>query len=88
MMFAGSISLYMNQIPGFEKCGYDEMLIVSTSGLKADEDVAISVVVLAKLTGLDVKEVCELVFEVNDGECPEWYLPRGKDKGYFQFLYT
>jgi hypothetical protein len=84
MMFAGSISLQMDEIPGFEELGHDAVLTASTSGLKAEEDVAVSAAILAKLTGLSIDEICENV-NFNDGVLPDWYYD--EDKGYFQFLF-
>lgn len=84
MMFAGSITLQLNDIPGFEELSDEVVLAVSTSGLKAEEDVVVSASIQSKLTGLTFEEVCQEV-DNNDGDLPDWYYY--EDKGYFQFLF-
>ncbi len=77
MMFAGSVSLPI---------GYSDidMLVASTSGLKAKEDVAISVAILSEITGLSIIDVCKNID--NSGGClPNWY--HEENKVYFQFLF-
>ena len=86
MKYAGSISIPMNEVPGFEKLDDDVLLTASTSGLKAEEDVAISIAVLAEITGLFFREICELVlFYSRRQSLPDWYFK--KDKSYFSFLF-
>ncbi len=84
MMFAGSVSVQMNEITGFENAKDSQLLVVSTSGLKAEEDVAVSLMVISKLIGLSVLDVCKNIDD-NDGVLPEWYYD--EDKSYLQFLF-
>lgn len=84
MQFAGSVALQMNEIPGFGNLSGNAILVASTSGLKEEEDVAVSIAILSKITGLTFKEVCNII-DLNDGLLPDWCY--NETKGYFQFLF-
>ena len=83
MRFPGSVSVWLDELleSGF---GGDAAITVSTSGLKAEEDVAISVAILAKITGKSFVDVCNNII-LFGGILPAWYSQ--KDKGYFKFLF-
>ena|GEM_PF-1120752 len=82
MQFAGSLSVFMDELPGHE--GEEGILRASTSGLSAKEDAATSAAILAKITGVSFVEICDNV-NASYGHLPEWY--HDEDKGYFQFLF-
>lgn len=88
LMFPGSISLKINDCPALvslEGVGNrPRVLIASVSGLKSEEDVAISAAILAKITGLTVYQICDNVNH-NDGILPDWFYDN--DAGYFEFLF-
>lgn len=82
MQFAGSLSVFLNELRGHES--EEGIIRASTSGLKTEEDVAISAAILAKITGLSFKEICDSVKSFN-GNLPDWYDEA--DRSYFQFLF-
>lgn len=82
MQFAGSVGVFLDDILGIEYEG--RILRASISGLTAEEDAAISVAIIAKITEKSFSEICDLVFVFN-GDLPDWYYE--KHKGYFQFLF-
>ena len=83
MQFSGSVSIFPSTFSSIDI--KDEItLTASVSGLKAEEDVAISIAILAKIIGVSFLDVCESI-EFNDGDLPEWFYDEGRD--YFQFLF-
>ena len=83
LQFAGSLNVFLDELPGHE--GEDNVfLYASTSGLTAEEDVAVSVAILSKISGATFAEVCDSVREYG-GRLPDWYDE--KKRGYFQFLF-
>ncbi len=81
MKFPGSISILLNDVPGSS----DFMKIVaSTSGLKPDEDVAVSAAVIAQIIEEPFVKVCDNV-HLNEGRLPGWYF--STNESYFQFLF-
>ena len=77
MKFPGSVSVKFVHPGGISR----SILVASVSGLKSEEDVAISVAILAKIFGSSFVEACEHVA----GELPDWY--GNHDKSYFMFLF-
>lgn len=83
MQFAGSLGIFWDELSGHE--GEDEIfLFASTSGLKAEEDVAVSAAVLSKIAGVPFVEICDQVRSYG-GQLPDWYDEKKRD--YFQFLF-
>jgi hypothetical protein len=82
MQFAGSISVFLDDLPGHKN--EEGILRASTSGLTADEDAATSAAVLAKVTGASFLEICNSV-NYFGGELPDWYDEGNRN--YFQFLF-
>jgi hypothetical protein len=85
MRYPGSVSVFVDQLPGHEfVVGEEGILRASTSGLTAEEDAATSAAILAKVTRTTFAEVCDNVDTYN-GSLPDWY---DKEKrGYFKFLF-
>lgn len=81
LQFAGSLSVLLDELSGHED---DVYLLASTSGLTAEEDVAVSVAILSKIMGATFAEICDSVREYG-GQLPYWYDE--KNRGYFQFLF-
>jgi hypothetical protein len=69
MQFAGSITIDLDDFPNISGSGY---LQASISGMKAEEDVAGSVIVLAKIIGTTPGDIIEKV-ESNFGKLPECF---------------
>ncbi|MFZ4632287.1 MAG: hypothetical protein ACOYL8_03770 [Patescibacteria group bacterium] len=84
MQFAGSLSVFLDELPGHE--GEKGILRASTSGLTAEEDAAVSAAVLAKVTDNSFVEICNNVDNSNGG-LPDWYWQDEEDRSYFQFLF-
>jgi NCAIR mutase (PurE)-related protein len=82
MEFAGSLSVFIDELPGDENGA--GILRASTSGLTAEEEAAVSASVLARITGKSFVEICDSVRDFG-GDLPDWY--HKEDKGYFQFLF-
>ncbi|MEI7451983.1 MAG: hypothetical protein WCK37_02125 [Candidatus Falkowbacteria bacterium] len=84
MQFPGSLSVFLNELPGHNNKLEEGVLTVSTSGLLSEEDVAISAAILAKITGASFAQICDSV-DAFSGELPDWY---NKDsRSYFDFLF-
>lgn len=83
MEFPGSVSAWLNDLSDFEYEG-DPFITASTSGLRPEEDVAISVAILAEITGVPFATICKNI-DSYGGILPYWYSE--KDKGIFQFLF-
>mgnify|MGYP000848891163 CR=1 FL=1 len=83
MQFSGSLSVFLNELPGHED--NEGLLRASTSGLTAEEDAAVSAAVLAKVTGSSFVQICDNVDE-HWGKLPYWHDDTDR-RGYFQFLF-
>ena len=81
MQFPGSLSVFLNELPGREL--KEGVLTVSVSGLLGEEDAAISAAIIAKITGVSFIEVCDSV-DAFGGVLPDWY---DENRSYFQFLF-
>jgi hypothetical protein len=86
MQFPGSVSIFPNNFSGIDE--EEGTLTASVSGLKAEEDVAISVAILAKIVKSPFYLVCEKIIQ-HDGALPDWFCDwyYNKDNSYFQFLF-
>lgn len=84
MRFPGSVSISYLSREFADFCLCESVLISSTSGLTPEEDVAVSVSILADILGLSFLQACESIVS-GGGELPDWY--KKEDKGYFQFLF-
>lgn len=81
--FAGALSIFWDFGETEKGQGRSE-IFASTSGLKSEEDVAISIAVLAKITGKKFSEICDIIFHC-DGQLPTWY--DSGNRSYFGFLF-
>lgn len=76
MQFAGAVSIVSGR----------HILTASVSGLKSEDDVAISIAILAKLSHMSFIEVCENI-EFYGGFLPIYLYSEVEDRGYFDFLF-
>lgn len=81
LQYAGSVSVFLNELEGHH--GEEGILCASVSGLKAEEDAAISAAVLAKVTGTSFLDICNSVNNYS-GYLPDWYEG---ERDYFEFLF-
>ncbi|MDD2680986.1 MAG: hypothetical protein PHE20_02655 [Patescibacteria group bacterium] len=84
MEFAGSVSIFYSHPEKKGEKLQEGILRVSTSGLTAEEDVAVSVSIIARIIGCSFAETCQYIQACN-GKLPAWY--EEDNKGYFQFLF-
>ncbi|QQG52748.1 MAG: hypothetical protein HY931_00755 [Candidatus Falkowbacteria bacterium] len=82
LQYMGSLSVFLDELEG--RADKKGILLASTSGLKGEEDAAISASVLAEAADASFQDICDNVAS-NFGKLPFWY--DSEDKSYFDFLF-